>query len=106
MARFDSTVSCGTVDLDGTFDYTPPDPPTSPNGSLGDTYTLDDGTALPMTDKSTTGATVQFSITPTVGGQTYSFNGAYSSGTEQIVGRTAPCASPKEADDNWTASAQ
>jgi hypothetical protein len=104
MATFDSTVSCGTVDLNGTFTYTPPNPPTSPNGSLGGTYTLDDQTALTMTGMSTTGATVQFSIT--TGGQTYSFNGAYSSGSDQIVGQTAPCASPKEADDNWTASGQ
>ena len=106
MATFDSTVSCGTVNLNGTFTYIPPDPPTSPNGSLGGTYTLDDGTAVAMTETSTTGATVQFSITPTAGGQTYSFNGAYSSGSDQIVGQTAPCASKKRDDDNWTASAQ
>jgi hypothetical protein len=106
MATFDSTVSCGTVYLNGTFTYTPPNPPTTPNGSLGGTYTLDDGTALPMTGMSTPGATVQFSITPTEGGQTYSFNGAYSSGSDQIVGRTTPCASPKQDPDNWTASAQ
>jgi hypothetical protein len=104
MATFDSTVSCGTVDLNGTFDYTPPNPPQSPNGSLGGTYTLDDGTVLTMTGMSTNGATVQFSITPAA--QTYSFNGAYNSGTNKIVGQTAPCASPKEADDNWTASGQ
>jgi hypothetical protein len=104
MATFNSTVSCGTVNLNGTFDYTPPDPPTSPNGSLGGTYTLYDGTALSMTDTSTPGASVQFSITPTAGGQTYSFNGAY--GSDQIVGKTAPCPSKKRDDDNWTASAQ
>lgn len=106
MATYDSTVGCGTVDLDGTFTYTPPNPPTSPNGSLGGTYTLDDGTALTMTSMSTTGSTVQFSITPTSGGTTYSFNGAYNSGTDEIVGRTAPCADPRADDDNWTASAQ
>ena len=104
MATFNSSVSCGTVDLNGTFDYTPPDPPTSTNGSLGSTYTLDDGTALPMTAPSTNGASVQFSIT--TGGQTYSFNGAYSSGSGEIVGQTAPCANPKRDPDNWTASAQ
>jgi hypothetical protein len=105
MATYDSTVSCGAADLDGTFDYTPPNPPTSPNGSLGGTYTLDDGTALAMTSMSTSGSSVQFSITPTAGGTTYSFNGAYNSSTDKIVGRVAPCATPKLADDNWTASA-
>jgi hypothetical protein len=104
MATFNSTVSCGTVDLDGTFTYTPPNPPTSTNGTLGGTYTLDDQTTLTMTGMSTAGTSVQFSIA--TGGQTYSFNGAYSSGTGKIVGQTAPCASPKEVDDNWTASAQ
>jgi len=106
MATFYSTVSCGSVALNGNFPYTPPNPPTSPNGSLGGTYTLDNGTVLQMTGTSTTGATVQFSITPTAGGQTYSFNGAYSSGSQRIVGRTAPCAGLKQDDDNWTASAQ
>ena len=106
MATFNSTVSCGLVNLNGTFDYTPPNPPPSPNGSLGVTYTLYNGTALPMTNTSTAGATVQFSITPTAGGQTYSFNGAYSSGANRIVGRTAPCETPRQSDDNWTASAQ
>lgn len=107
MATFNSTVSCGTVNLNGTFDYTPPNPPTSTNGTLGGTYTLSGApSGLSMTNTSTNGATVQFSITPTAGGQAYSFNGAYSSGSDEIVGRVAPCASPKEADDNWTASAQ
>ena len=106
MATYDSTVGCGTVDLNGTFDYTPPNPPTSPNGSLGGTYTLSDGTDLPMTNMATPGASVQFSITPTVGGQEYSFNGAYNKGTDQIVGRTAPCPTKKRDDDTWTASAQ
>lgn len=105
MATFNSTVSCGSVNLNGTFDYTPPNPPTSTSGTLGGTYTLSGATTgLPMTATSTNGASVQFSIA--TGGQTYTFNGAYASGSGQIVGQTAPCASPKEADDNWTASAQ
>jgi hypothetical protein len=103
MATFNSTVSCGTVNLNGTFDYTPPNPPTSTNGTLGGTYTLSGATnGLSMTNPSTNGNSVQFSIT--TGGQTYSFNGAYGSG--QITGRVAPCASPKQDPDNWTASAQ
>ncbi|HEU4890741.1 MAG TPA: hypothetical protein VFT47_04285 [Vicinamibacterales bacterium] len=105
MATFNSTVSCGSVNLNGTFDYTPPNPPTSTNGTLGGTYTLSGATSgLSMTNTSTNGASVQFSIA--TGGQTYSFNGAYTSGTNQIVGRTTPCASPKQDPDNWTASAQ
>jgi hypothetical protein len=105
MATFNSTVSCGSVNLNGTFDYTPPNPPTSTDGTLGGTYTLSGATTgLQMTATSTNGTSVQFSITPTAGGQTYSFNGAY--GSNQIVGRVAPCASPKRDPDNWTASAQ
>jgi hypothetical protein len=105
MATFNSTVGCGTVDLNGTFTYTPPNPPTSPNGSLGGTYTLSgQTTGLQMTDTSTNGASVQFTIT--VGTQPYSFNGAYRSDANKIVGRVEPCASPKQADDNWTASGQ
>lgn len=106
MATFNSTVTCGTVNLNGTFDYTPPNPPTSTNGTLGGTYTLYNGTSVPMTNTSANGSSVQFQITPTSGGQTYSFNGAYSSGTNKIVGKTTPCANIKEVDDNWTASGQ
>ena len=103
MATFNSTVSCGTVNLNGTFDYTPPNPPTSTNGTLGGTYTLSGApSGLSMTNMSTNGASVQFTIT--TGGQPYSFNGAYAN--NQIVGRVTPCASPKQDPDNWTASAQ
>lgn len=106
MPTFNSTVTCDPVNLNGTFDYTPPNPPTSMNGSLGGTYTLYNGTSVPMTDTSTNGASVQFKITPTAGGQTYSFNGAYSSGTYKIVGKTTPCPNIHGVDDNWTASGQ
>lgn len=104
MTTFNSTVSCGTVNLNGTFDYTPPNPPGS--GSLAGTYTLASNPTTPLTmgGPSTNGSSVQFTITPTSGGQTYSFNGAYSNG--RITGRTTPCASPEEDPDNWTASAQ
>ena len=104
METFSSTVTCYPVNLNGTVPYTPPNPPTSPNGSLGGTYTLADGTVLTMTYTSTPGASVQFTIT--VGTQPYSFNGAYNSGTNEIVGRVEPCPSPQEVDDNWTASGQ
>jgi hypothetical protein len=106
MATYDSTVNCTGVALNGSFVYTPPNPPTSPNGSLGGTYTLDDGTALTMANPSASGSSVQFSITPTTGTTTYSFNGAYTSASGNIVGRTAPCSNPQQDDDNWTASAQ
>ena len=102
MTTFNSTVSCGTVNLNGTFGYTPPIPPGS--GSLAGTYTLASNPTTPLTmgGPSTNGASVQFSIT--VGGQPYSFNGAYANG--RITGRTTPCDSPEQDPDNWTASAQ
>ena len=101
MATFNSTVSCGTVNLNGTFDYT--------RRTLRRRRTeawearlLADGTVLTMTDTSTPGASVQFSITPTAGGQTYSFNGAWRPDRWE----DGPCPSKKRDDDNWTASAQ
>ena len=104
MSTFNSTVACGTVDLNGTFDYTPPNPPDVTDGSVVTEYTLtSSNTTLPTTSSSSTGASVRFSIT--VSGNTYNFNGAYASGTGKIVGKTTPCAKADAVDDNWTASA-
>jgi hypothetical protein len=104
MATFNSTVTCGTTNLNGTFDYTPPNPPNLQNGSVITQYTLtSSNTTVPTTSASSTGASVGFSIS--VGGTTYTFNGAYAKGNGTIVGRVNPCSNAEGDPDNWTASA-
>ncbi len=104
MATYTSIVTCGTVNLNGTFDYTPPNPPTSPNGSVVTEYTLTNGnTLLSTTNGSSNGSSVQFSVT--TGGTTYNFHGAYAAGTGRIVGKVTPCTGSAGDPDNWTASA-
>ncbi len=103
MATYKSSVPGTAVD-GGTFTYTPPNPPTTTNGTLGGTYTLADGTTqLTMTNTGTNGNQVQFDVA--TGGTTYNFNGAYASGTGNITGH---CVYPslKAANDAWTATEQ
>lgn len=88
----------------GTFTYTPPNPPTTTNGTLGGTYTLSDGvTVLTMTNTNTNGNAVQFTVT--TGGVDYAFHGAYATGKTTIDGT---CTYPALAlqVDTWAATEQ
>ncbi len=100
---YNSVVS-GNSALNGTFNWTTPNPPTP--GSLGGTYTLtsDPNSSLTMTGVNVTGEHVTFTIT--AGAVVGVFSGNFNNGNNNFTGTCHVTTPAQVEDDTWTASAQ